>query len=360
MTDLVVNDKEYLDWLQVLTTRYRQSQIKAAIKVNSEQLMYNWLLGRDIVEMHIEERWGEGVIMQLSRDLRAAMPGIEGFSKTNIYYCKKFYLLYNQDNTKFPQVGGKLESLSTEKFPQVGGIFQIPWKHHCFLMDKCGNDTEKALFYVHKTIEYGWSRAMLMNFYSTNLYERDGRAISNFQQALPAEYSDLAQEITRDPYNFAFADIRGKYNERQLKQAMLHNITDFLLELGTGFAYVGKEYRLQIGETENFIDLLFYHLELRCYVVVEVKVDKFTAGDLGQLSTYVVACNHLLKRKEDNPTIGLLICKDKDDTVAQYSLEGTNQPVAISSYELEKLYPTKVDGLIPSIEDIEHRLNENN
>jgi len=224
-------------------------------------------------------------------------------------------------------------------------------------MDKVKGDRDRALFYVRKTIEYGWSRSMLLNFLDTNLYEREGKAVNNFADTLPAVTSDLAQEITKDPYNFAFVGITGKYNEKQLKKAMLTNITDFLIELGAGFAYVGKEYRLQIGESENFIDLLFYHLQLRCYVVIEVKVEKFTPGDLGQLGTYVVACNHILKRPDDNPTIGLLVCKDKDNTLAQYALEGTNQPLAISSYDLAKLYPTKVEGLIPTIEEIEAQLN---
>ncbi|MBQ3617463.1 MAG: DUF1016 family protein, partial [Bacteroidales bacterium] len=212
---------------------------------------------------------------------------------------------------------------------------------------------KKALFFVDKTLENGWSRAMLLNWIDTGLYEREGKALSNFTATLPAPDSDLAQEVTKDPYNFAFAGVRGDYNESLLKQALLSNITDFLIELGTGFAYVGKEYRLQIGDTENFIDLLFYHLELRCYVVVEVKIDKFSPKDVGQLSTYVVACNHLVKRPDDNPTIGLLICKSKDNTIAQYALEGSTQPIGISEYELEKLYPQKVEGTIPSIEDIE-------
>ncbi len=199
---------------------------------------------------------------------------------------------------------------------------------------------------------------MLLNWIDTDLYERNGKAISNFKMALPEQTSDLAQEITKDPYNFAFTGITHKYNEQQLKQSLLRNITDFLIELGTGFAYVGREYRLQIGTKEKFIDLLFYHLNLRCYVVVEVKVDEFDSRDIGQLGTYVVACNHLLKRSEDNPTIGLLICKSKDNLLAKYSLESSNQPLGISEFELGKLYPKEVEGSIPTIEEIEDKLKD--
>lgn len=344
---IVITDKDYRDWVKDLTLRYRQSQLKAAVKVNTEKLLFNFLLGRDIVEMHVEERWGESVIMQLSQDLKTEMPGVEGLSKSNIYYCKKFYLLYRQYFEIFQQAVGKLETST---------IFQIPWRHHCLIMDKVKNDTDKALFFVNKSLENGWSSTMLLNWIDTGLYERDGKALTNFTATLPAPDSDLAQEVTKDPYNFAFAGVRGKYNESLLKQALLTNITDFLIELGTGFAYVGREYRLQIGETENFIDLLFYHLQLRCYVVVEVKTDKFSPRDIGQLSTYVVACNHLLKRPDDNPTIGLLICKSKDNTMAQYALEGSTQPIGISEYELERLYPKKVEGSIPTIEEIEKGL----
>ena len=344
---IVITDKDYRDWVKDLTLRYRQSQLRAAVKVNTEKLLFNYLLGRDIVEMHVEERWGESVIMQLSQDLKTEMPGLEGLSKSNIYYCKKFYLLYRQHFEIFQQAVGKLES---------SAIFQIPWRHHCLIMDKVKNDTDKAMFFVNMSLENGWSSTMLLNWIDTELYEREGKALTNFTSTLPAPDSDLAQEVTKDPYNFAFAGVRGKYNESLLKQALLGNITDFLIELGTGFAYVGREYRLQIGETENFIDLLFYHLQLRCYVVVEVKTDKFSPRDIGQLGTYVVACNHLIKRPDDNPTIGLLICKSKDNTIAQYALEGSTQPIGISEYELERLYPKKVEGTIPTIEEIEKGL----
>ena len=200
---------------------------------------------------------------------------------------------------------------------------------------------------------------MLLNWIDTGLFERTGKALTNFKNTIPDTTSDLAQELTKDPYNFAFAGVTKQYNERQLKDALLSNITKFLIELGTGFAYVGKEYRLQIGETEKFIDLLFYNIRLRCYVVVEVKIDKFDSKDIGQLGTYVTAANHLLREDgKDNPTIGLLICKSKDNTLAQYALESSNQPIGISEYDLEKVYPEKIEGTIPTIKEIEEHIGE--
>lgn len=351
-------DKDYLQWVQALCMRYRQSQIKAAVRVNAEQLKYNWLLGRDIVEMNVEQRWGESVITQLGKDLRKEMPDVQGFSKTNIYYCRKFYQLYNPSNEFFHQVEGK--SSDMEFFHQVEGIFEIPWRHHCLIMDKVKGDVTKAMFYVRQTIDNGWSRSILLNFIGTDLYERQGKALTNFKNTLPDVNSELAQELTKDPYNFAFTGITKPYNERILKDALLNNITRFLTELGTGFAYVGKEYRLQVGQTENFIDLLFYNLNLSCYVVIEVKIGKFEFADIGQLGGYVVACNHTLRKEgRDNPTIGLLICKEKDRVQAQYALESSSQPLGISEYDLERFYPEKVEGTIPTIEEIEEKLSDN-
>ena len=238
-------------------------------------------------------------------------------------------------------------------------ILSIGWGHHKILIDKYKNAPEKALFYVHQTILNGWSRNMLLNFIDTDLYEWQGKALTNFSRTLPDETSDLAQELTKDPYDFAFTGITGRYNEHLLKDKLLGNITQFLIELGTGFAYVGKEYRLQVGEREQFIDLLFYHLKLSCYMIIEVKIGKFEFADIGQLGGYVVSCNHILRKEgRDNPTIGLLICKEKDRILAQYALESSSQPIAISEYDLEKFFPEKLEGVIPTIEEIETKLKE--
>jgi predicted nuclease of restriction endonuclease-like (RecB) superfamily len=359
-------DKDYIQWVKELSSRYRQSQIKASVKVNQEMLRFYWSLGRDIVEMHIEDRWGEKVIKSLSSDLTCLIPDAHCFSKTNLYYTKKFYLLYYKQFAIVQQAVGQIEDKTKEELVQqtVGhletDIFSIPWGHHTLLIDKCSDNPPKALFFIRKTMENGWSRSMLLNFLSTDLYDREGKAMTNFKRTLPDVTSYLAQEITKDPYDFAFTGITERYNERKLKDALLANITQFLIELGTGFAYVGKEYQLKIGEKEKFIDLLFYNLTLSCYVVIEVKIGEFDFADAGQLGGYVVACNHLLRKEgRDNPTIGLLVCKQKDNLLAQYALESSSQPLGISEYELAKLYPTKVEGTIPTIEEIEEKLSEN-
>ncbi|MBR3565572.1 MAG: DUF1016 family protein [Paludibacteraceae bacterium] len=382
MNTLTIIDKDYAEWLKNLKKRYRRCQIKAAVKVNQEVIRFYWELGHDIVEMHVEERWGESIIDKLAVDLKREIPGISGISRRNIYYCKQFYLLYYQQIEKMPQAVAQIDEsqsypthLNDElKFvPQavaqldvkqerisflLNSLFSVPWGHHRFIIDRCSTNPDKALFFVHQTVANGWSRSMLLNFLDTDLYERQGKAISNFSRTLPDETSDLAQEITKDPYDFAFTGITGRYNERLLKDKLLNNITNFLIELGTGFAYVGKEYRLEIGETENFIDLLFYNLKLRCYVAVEVKTGKFESRDIGQLGTYMVAVDHMLCSKYDNKTIGLLICKSKDTIMARYALESSAQPIGISEYELEKFYPEKIEGTIPTIEEIETKLTE--
>lgn len=354
--NITIIDKDYSQWVKELVTRYRQSQIKAAVKVNTEQILFNLSLGKDIAERQEENKYGSKFYATLSRDLKEEIPDVEGLSESNIRYCKRFYLLYCQTIENLPQF---VEDLDSKNLPQlVEKLCSIPWGHHRLIIDRCSDNPQKALFFVNQTLENGWSRAMLLNWIDTCLYERQGKALTNFSSVLPAPDSDLAQEVTKDPYSFAFAGIRGKYNEKKLKDALLTNTTNFLVELGSGFSYVGREYRLQIGEKEKFIDLLFYHLKLRCYVVVEVKIDDFDLPDVGQIGGYIVACNHILKRSDDNPTIGLLICKKKNGLLAQYSLESSSQPIAISTYELEQFYPVKVEGALPTIEEIESKLGE--
>ena len=350
-------DKDYALWIKELSSRYRRSQIKAAVKVNQEVLHFYFELGRDIVERDAENQYGTNFYASLSRDLKSEIPNASGLSERNLRYTKKFYLLYENIVDILQQV---VADSNENILQQVAAkLFSLPWGHHLLLMDKFANQPEKAWFYVCQSVNEGWSRNVLLNFLDTDLYERQGNALTNFTRTLPEETSDLAQELTKDPYNFAFTGITGPYNERLLKDKLLNNITRFLVELGTGFAYVGKEYRLQVGEREQFIDLLFYNLNLSCYMVVEVKVGKLEFADVGQLGGYVVSCNHILRKEgRDNPTIGLLICKEKDRIQAQYALESSSQPIGISEYELEKFYPEKVEGTIPTIEEIEAKLNE--
>jgi predicted nuclease of restriction endonuclease-like (RecB) superfamily len=357
MSNLIKTDSEYAVWIHNLSERFRQSQLKAAIKVNTEMLHFYWSLGADIVNLQAESRWGDKVLENISQDLQHKLPGIKGFSPTNMNYIKRVYLLYFQLNTIFPQAVGKLSDTENQILPQVEDyLFSIPWGHHRFIIDKCYDNPTKAYFYVQRTIQNNWSRSVLLNFINTDLYEREGKAITNFNALLPIAQSDLAQEMTKDPYNFDFLSITEDYKEKELKAVLIQNITKFLLELGTGFAYLGQEYRLLIGKTEKFLDMLFYNLNLRCYVVIELKITEFDSAYVGQLGTYITAVNHILKRPEDNPTIGVLICKTKDNVLAQYALEASSQPIGISEYELTRLYPADFKGTLPTIEDIENEL----
>lgn len=366
MKPITILDNDCLLWVQTLCDRYRVSQVKAVVKVNQEMLRYYWLLGKDIAERGVENKYGSAFYATLSRDLRKLMPKATGLSERSIRYAQSFYKLYSgyirnlQQSVAELQVSENSESIVSDTNLQqvvadlMEGLYQIPWGHHILLIDRFSDNADKAVFYAGEIVRNGWSRDTLRNFIDTDLYERHGKALTNFKRTLPEVTSDLAQELTKDPYDFAFTGITTKYNERLLKDALLNNITQFLIELGTGFAYVGREYRLQIGQTEKFIDLLFYNLNLSAYVVVEVKIGKFDFADAGQLGGYVVACNHLLRKEgRDNPTIGILICKEKDNLVAQYALEASNLPLGISEYDLARLYPEKIEGTIPTIDELE-------
>ncbi len=300
------------------------------------------MLGKDIVTKQYENKWGSGFFTNLSRDLKIEIPDAKGLSVTNLKYMKYYYELFSKEIEIRPQL--------------VDELSMIPWGHIRFIIDSCKSDSKKALFYVEKTIENNWSRAVLLNFLDTDLYERQGKAITNFSETLPTIQGELAQQLTKDPYSFDFLTLTEKYEEKELKNALIQNIERFLLELGKGFAYMGREYRIQIGSEEKFIDMLFYNVNLRCYVVVEVKIEKFEASYLGQLGLYVSSVKHLLKKEYDNSTIGLLICKSKDDIVAKYALETSTVPIGISEYELQKIFPKEFKSSLPSIEEIEKEL----
>lgn len=353
MSQLIKIDEEYAQWIQSVGKRFKNMQIKAATRVNQEMLRFYWSLGKDMVEMHAESRWGSKFYNNLSKDLASAMPEQKSFSPTNLKYMTYFYQLYSQMS---PQ---PVDEIDSEISPQlVDELCRVPWGHHRYIIDKCKGDVDKAIFYVRKTIENNWSRAVLLNWLDTNLYDRQGKAITNFTMQLPEAHGDLANELTKDPYNFDFLTMTEGYNEKELKDALTNNIVKFLMELGNGFAFVGREYRLEVGNTEQFIDLLFYNIRLHCYVVIEVKTEKFKPSDIGQLGTYVVAVNHILKTDADNPTIGLLICKEKDEVLAQYAVEGSGEPIGISEYELSKVYPADFKSSLPTIEEIEQQLKD--
>ncbi len=357
---LIKSDDQYRSWLQEVSKRFRQSQIKAAVHVNAEMLRFYWSLGKDIAAMSENARYGSGFYQSVSTDLKELFPEVHSFSVTNLKYMRYFYELYPEAGNR-PQTVDEWRSFQNRQQLVDGmgleSIFLIPWGHHVVLMNACRDNPQKALFYVRKTIENNWSRAVLLNQLDTDLYERQGKAVTNFTLTLPAAQSDLAQAITKDPYSFDFLTIRDRYDEKELKDALLDNAEKFLLELGTGFAFIGREVRVEIGETEGFIDLLFYHVRLHCYVVVEVKATKFEPGHMGQLGTYVVAVNHQMKTAQDQPTLGLLVCKEMDKVQAQYALESSSQPLGVSSYELTRLVPENFKGSLPTIEEIEAELS---
>lgn len=351
MDKLVEVDAQYREWISEVSKRFHQSQIKAAVKVNDEMLRFYWQLGKELHDRKDKFSYGQSFYKTISRDLRRELPDVKSFSETNLRYMQKFAELYSEISN-LPQVGEDFRS------EEIEPLFAIPWGHHKIIIDKCNGNPKKALFFVNQVIQNNWSRAVLLNFLDTDLYERQGKAITNFNLTLPAMQSDLAQEITKDPYKFDFITLTQSYNEKELKDALMDNIQKFLLELGNGFAFVGREYRIEIGSTENFIDMLFYHIRLHCYVVVEVKVTEFESSYAGQLGTYVVAVNHQLKTEKDEPTLGLLVCKSKDDIKAQYALEASSQPLGVSAYELSKLIPENFKGSLPSIDEIESELQK--
>ena len=369
----LATNRDFKSWVSQLKQDIRSAQIKAAIKVNTELLRLYWRMGADICEKQKYASWGDGWLKELSRELMTEFPDMKGFSHRNLQYIRQWYIFYNQENTIVQQVVAQLEDVNVQQpvakldddmrqqpVAQISEdvFFSVPWGHHLYIISQC-KDVSRAVFYLKKTVENGWSRAVLLNYLDTNLYERQGKAVNNFNRLLANPQSELAAQTLKDPYNFDFLTLDGEYRERELEHALTHNVTRFLLELGTGFAFVGSQVPLQVGEDTVYPDLLFYHLELRCYVVVELKVTKFKGEHLGQLGVYVSAVNHIKKKPTDNPTIGLLICKTKNNVMAQYALESTNQPISISEYQLSKLMPEHIQSQLPTIEDIEATLSDN-
>lgn len=340
---LSILDKDYQNWIVDLKKRYKQSQIKAAIKVNSELIQFYWSLGRDIVKMKSESRWGSKFYESLSKDLKNTFPDATGFSVRNLNDMRQFYELF-PENEIVQQV--------------VAQITSVPWGHIVFIMRKVNKDSKKALFYIQKTIENNWSRSVLSCFLDTDLYERSQDKLTNFETTLPEPNSDLANELIKDPYNFNFLSMDDRYTEKELKDALISNVQKFLLELGTGFAFIGTEYRLQVGQAEQFLDMLFYNTQVHAYVVLEVKTTTFKPEYIGQLGTYVVAVDNLLKTDRDEKTIGILVCKDKDNVLARFALDSSTKPLGVSSFELSKLIPDNFKSSLPTIEEIEKELKK--
>ncbi|KFC24324.1 YhcG family protein [Chryseobacterium sp. FH1] len=372
------NNEQYFRWISDLKQRIQQSQIKAAIQVNSALIEMYWDLGKEISERSFENTYGSGFFNQLSHDLRNEFPEIKGFSESNIKLFERFYLFYSQaitnqqqlvndfkndDNSILQQVTGEFKSGENQNRQQLVGefpqkLFLIPWGHHIQIFTKCKNVTE-ALFYINKTIENSWSRAVLLNMISGNLYQSQGKAITNFSKTLPDYDSELVKQTLKDPYIFDFLNISENFKERELENALIDNIQKFLIELGNGFAFVGKQVEMKVGNQSFFLDLLFYHIKLKRYVVIELKSGEFEPEHAGKLNFYVTSVDKQLRDENDNATVGLIICKTKDDIIAEYSLTDLHKPLGISSYELRKILPDNFKSSLPSIEEIENELNKN-
>lgn len=360
-------DSDYAAWLSDIKQRYHSAQIKATIKINTEKLRFNWSVSRDLVIRKAEERWGAGVVEQLSLDLQEAFPKDKGFGTTNLWAMKKWYLFFSDSDAmeKLHQLGGELQKSNIPRIikpHQIGGEIDsdfplilglVPWRHQVEILTKC-KFIDEALFYLKECILGGWSRQILVNSLKANLYKIQGKAISNFQDYLPEAQSRMAQEITKDNYDFGFVTVPADYKEEQLETALEQNITRFLLELGTGFAFVGRQKELIVGGRTRRIDMLFYHIRLKAYVVVELKVKPFDPEYAGKLNYYVNAIDELMKGDDDNPTIGLLICSDKNETDVRWAFKGIQTPMGVASYDNVQI--AESSKLLPSAEELQARV----
>jgi predicted nuclease of restriction endonuclease-like (RecB) superfamily len=345
----LTTDKHYRQWLINIKQRIRQSQLKAATAVNAALLEFYWNLGADIVEKQKHTAWGSGFLKQLSRDLMAEFPAMKGFSLNNLQYIKRWYSFYCGS---LPNCGTTCSTIAKQP---VSFLVQIPWGHNLTIISKC-DTPQQALFYVQKTIENNWSRSVLTHQIESDLYSRQAKAITNFENTLPAPQSDLAREIIKDPYNFDFLTLRESHTEKELENNLTGHISAFLIELGAGFAYLGKQVPLQVGERDFFLDLLFYHTKLHCYVVIELKVIEFEPEHAGKLNFYIKAVDEQLRTHGDNPTIGILLCKSKDKIVAEYALSDILKPMGVTEYQLTQVLPEELKSSLPTIEQIEAEL----
>ncbi len=328
----------YEDFLRDLKSRIQAAQIRAALAVNRELVLLYWQIGRDILSRQKQQGWGAKVIDRLAKDLKIAFPEMKGFSRTNLLYMRAF-----------------AEAYPDEQFVQQAAG-QIPWFHNCTIIDKVKDPAERE-WYIHKTTEHGWSRNVLVLQIESGLYKRQGKALTNFARTLPAPHSDLARELLKDPYNFDFLTLGQDAHERDLERGLTQHIREFLLELGVGFAFVGSQYHLEVGGDDFYIDLLFYHLCLRAYIVIDLKMKKFTPADAGQMNFYLSAVDDLLRHPDDAPTMGLILCKEKNKVVAEYALRDTRKPIGVSDFHITESLPKELKGSLPTIAEIEAELS---
>jgi predicted nuclease of restriction endonuclease-like (RecB) superfamily len=328
----------YDEFLNDLKGRIRQAQVRAALAVNRELVTLYWQIGREILSRQQAQGWGARVVDLLSRDLRHEFPEMKGFSPRNLKYMRAFAEAW-PDNAIVQQVAA-----------------QIPWFHNCALLDKVKGAEERE-WYIRQTVEHGWSRNVLVHQIETGLYQRQGRAVTNFSRTLPAPQSDLAQQITKDPYNFDFLTLGPAAHERDLEGGLLAHIRRFLLELGVGFAFVGSQYHLEVGGQDFYLDLLFYHLRLRCFVVLDLKMTEFLPEYAGKMNFYLSAVDDLLRHPSDAPSVGLILCKSQNRIIAEYALRDTAKPIGVSAYQLTEALPEDLKGSLPTIEELEAELS---
>jgi predicted nuclease of restriction endonuclease-like (RecB) superfamily len=341
----------YSSYLEELKVRIRTVQVKAVLSANRELIQLYWSIGRDIFTKQKDEGWGSKVVDRLASDLHHAFPEMGGFSRTNIYRMRAFFLAYTEGTSRVPQPVGQSESGIPEP------ILNIPWGHNVILIERV-KDPVQRIWYARQTIENGWSRTILAVQIENNLYDRQGKAITNFSRTLPAPESDAARQALKDPYIFKFLTLEAAARERDLEQGLIDHIQKFLLELGVGFSFVGRQYPLEIEGREYFLDLLFYHLKLRCYVVIDLKMGEFTPEYAGKMNFYLSAVDDLLKRLDDQPTIGLLLCKNKNLLTVEYALRDMKKPIGVAEWrtKLIESLPKHLRGSLPTVEELESEL----
>jgi predicted nuclease of restriction endonuclease-like (RecB) superfamily len=341
---------EYQEWLNAIKQRVAATRLRVALAANSELILFYWELGAQITHKQAQSQWGDKLIAQLSADLQKAFPDLKGFSSSNLKYCQRFFQFY---------AGSQGIALS-ETTPALIGqqpVDQLPWGHNILIFTKCASVAE-ARFYIEQTVQQGWSRDVLAMQLKSNLFARTGKAVTNFARTLPLPQSDLAQQTLKDPYTFDFMAMTAPFNERDVERQLTQHITQFLLALGKGFAFIGRQYHLAIAGNDYYIDLLFYHVTLKCYVVVELKNRKFIPEYAGKLNFYLSAVDSLLKRDDDQPTIGLLLCRDKNNIEVEFALRDMNKPMGVSEYTLVETLPDNLKGALPTVEEIESDLQQ--
>jgi predicted nuclease of restriction endonuclease-like (RecB) superfamily len=342
----------YTELLSELKDRIRRAQVRAAVAASRELIRLYWDIGREIVERQKQDRWGTGVVDRLATDLQNSFPGIEGFSARNMRRMRAFYLAYASEEAILSQLAAEL---GTERLPQV--LTKLPWFHNVVLIEKLKRLAER-LWYAEKIVEHGWSRAVLVHQIELDAYGRKGRAITNFSETLPPVQSDLAQQTLKDPYVFDFLTLSDDARERELHLGLIEHLRDFMLELGVGFAFVGSQYHMEVGEKDYYVDLLFYHLRLRAYVAIDLKVGEFKPEFAGKMNFYLSALDDSLRHPDDRPSIGMILCKARNRVTVEYALRDTRKPIGVSKYKLTASLPKTLESSLPTIAQLEKELKD--